>query len=125
MISAYFDRNVFSALSALEGDLMVADFEKLKHAVRPGVITILGNSPLLEETAATMGQSHEMYRRHISTVLELIERRRLIKSAEDILWGDCYNYAVGLAENDRTMPVSMSLMSKLEQPESAYHLGKS
>lgn len=122
MVRAYFDRNVFSALSELEGDLTAADVEKLKHAVRSGSIKIFGSSPLLEETAATMGQSHEMYRRHISTVLDLIERRRLIKSAEDILWDDCYNYAVGLAENDRTMPATVSLMSKFGQLESESHL---
>jgi hypothetical protein len=117
MIRAYFDSNVFSPLSELEGGLTTADLEKIRSAVRSGAVTIFGSSPLLEETAATINQSREMYRRHMATVLELIDRRRLIKSAEDILRDDCYNYAVGLGENDRTMPATASLMSIFERPE--------
>ena len=117
MIRAYFDRNVFSALSEREGDLTAADIEKLRHAVSSGSVKIFGSPPLLEETAATMGQSREMHRRHMATVLELIERRRLIKSSEDILRDDCYNYAFGLGENDRTMPATVSLMRTFERPE--------
>ena len=122
MIRAYFDRNVFSALSELEGGLTADDIEKLRGAIRSGDVKIFGSSPLLEETAATVGQSLEMYRRHMATVLDLIERRRLIKSADDILRGDCYNYAVGLPENDRTMPATVRLMSRFERPEDESHL---
>ncbi|PYS75966.1 MAG: hypothetical protein DMF66_17300, partial [Acidobacteria bacterium] len=117
MVRVYFDRNAFSALSELEDGFTPADVEKIKNAVRAGSIKILGSSPLLEETAATMAYSREMYRRHMGTVLDLIDRRRLIKSGEDILNDDCYNYTVGLAESDRTMPATVSLMRKFEFSE--------
>jgi hypothetical protein len=122
MIRAYFDRNVFSALSELEGGLTADDVEKLRRAVRSGALTILGSSPLLEETAATMAQSREMYRRHMGTVMDLIERRRLIKTGEDILNDDCYSYAVGLPENDRTMPATVSLIRGFERLEDESHV---
>ncbi|MDT7688437.1 MAG: hypothetical protein QOE46_1196 [Acidobacteriota bacterium] len=122
MIRAYFDRNVFSALSELDSGVTAEDVEKLRHAVSSGSLTMFGSSPLLEETAATMSQSREMYLRHMGTVLELIERRRLIKSGEDILNDDCYNYAVGLPEGDRTMPATRSLMGKFELSEHEPHV---
>lgn len=124
MSKAYFDRNVFSSLSELEGDLTADDVERLRRAVRSGSLTVYGSPPLLEETAATMGQSREMYRRHMGTVLDLIEPRRLIKSSEDILNDDCYSYAVGLPENDRTMPATRSLMRKFELSEHESHVGR-
>jgi hypothetical protein len=48
MIRAYFDRNVFSALSELEGGLTAADVEKLRRAVGSGDVKIFGSSPLLD-----------------------------------------------------------------------------
>lgn len=122
MIRAYLDRNIFSALSELEGGLTDGDVEKLRRAVRSGSLTIFGSAPLLEETAATMAQSREMYLRHMGLVLDLIDRRRLIKTGEDILNDDCYSYAVGLPENDRTMPATRSLMSKFELSEHESHV---
>jgi hypothetical protein len=124
MIRAYFDRNVFSAISELESGLTADDIEKLRRAVSTCDLTIFGSSPLLEETAATMAQSREMYRRHMGTVLDLIERRRLIKTGEDILNDDCYNYAVGLPENNRTMLATASLMSKFELLEHESYVGQ-
>lgn len=105
IIWVYFDGNVFSALAKLEGALTANDTVRLSRSVGSSSVTIFENSPLLEESTATMSQSREMYRRHMDTVLNVIDRRRLIKSSEDILNEDCYNYVVGLLEND---PLSAS-----------------
>ena len=118
MHRVYFDRNVFSALSEFEGGLTPADVDKIKGAVAAGSIKILASSPLLEETAATMRQSREMYRRHMGLVLELIDRRRLIKPGLDIVSDDCFNYAMGLPEGDRTIPATDRVIRLFELWES-------
>lgn len=117
MNKVYFDRNVFSALTELEGSLTEADLEKIQRSVEIGRIMILGSAPLLEETITTLGRSDEMYAKHISTVLGMIDKRRMIKPAQDLLLKDCYDYAVGLAQNDRTVPVPHRLRELLELTE--------
>lgn len=54
MIGAYFDRNVFSALSELEGGLTAADVEKLTRAVRSGAIVGSVNVRRLSDSRAQL-----------------------------------------------------------------------
>lgn len=110
MLRVYFDRNVFSALSEHEGNITATDVNKIKRAVDAGSITILASLTLFEETITTVQRPGDMYRRHLATVHELINNRRIIKEAPKMFLDDCYDYAVGLAENDRTMPFPQRLM---------------
>jgi hypothetical protein len=103
MLRAYFDRNVFSALSEHEGGVTPADVDRIRQAVQSELLTILGSLPLFEETITTVGCPDDMYLRHMATVLELVNKHRMIKLAQKLILDDCYDYAVGLAENDRTM----------------------
>jgi len=114
MLRVYFDRNVFSALSELEGGISAGDVEKVKQAVRLGTIRIFGSPPLFEETITTLGRSEEMYDRHMAMVFELVDKQRMVKHPRQLLLDDCYYYAVGLAENDRTIPIPAQLRKLLD-----------
>lgn len=117
MHRVYFDRNVFSALTELENGITTDDVEKVKHVVRTGAIKVLGSFPLFEETVTTFGRSEEMYSRHMATVLDIVDHRRMVKPVDRLIQKDCYDYAVGLAQNDRSMSIPVWLREFLDFPK--------
>jgi hypothetical protein len=122
MLIVYFDRNVFSALSELEGEITKTDVEKIERAVDSGRVTILASQTIFEETITMLGRSDDMYRRHMLTVTRLTYKRLMIKQTMQLVLDDCYNYAVGLPENPRTMPIPKKLRNLLDLSANK-HLG--
>src|SRR5205814_3241780 len=78
---------------------------------------VLGSFPLFEETVTTFDRSEQMYTHHIATMLGVIDHRRMVKPVDQIIAKECYDYAVGLAENDRSMKIPVWLQAFLDFPQ--------
>jgi len=116
MISVYFDRNVFSALTELRDGVTNDDVAAIKKAIASGAVRILSSFPLFEETLTIFGKSAEMFTRHMGLVLDLVDHSRMVKPFDLLVQKDCYDYAVGLGQNDRSMTIPVRLREFLDFP---------
>jgi hypothetical protein len=103
MVTVYFDRNVFADICELRNGLTERDVLKLTRAVESGVINIPASATIFEETVSILRESETKYDQHIKTVLNLVDKRRMVKETKDLLLDDCYYFTVGLPDKVRTM----------------------
>src|SRR5216684_3631998 len=98
----YFDRNVFDDICELRWGLSQADVAKIQQAVTTGVITIPTSYTVIEETIALIHRYEEKYKQHIQTVLDLVDKSRIIKPHTQLLREDCESYAFRKSCTPRT-----------------------
>jgi hypothetical protein len=91
----YFDRNVFDNICTLSCGVTKEDVAKIQRAVESGKITIPASYTVIEETVPIIRASEEKYEQHIQTVLNLVDKDRIIKPHNQLIREDCLSYAFG------------------------------
>src|SRR5947209_5835222 len=97
----YFDRNVFDHICTLNCGVTEADVAKIRGAIDAGMITIPASYIVIEETVPIIRVSEEKYEQHIQTVLDLIDKGRIIKPHTQLIREDCESYAFGKPQTPR------------------------
>ena len=110
----YFDRNVFAHICDLNCGINESDVAKIQRAVDSGAIIIPASYTVIEETVPLIHSSEEKYERHIQTVLNLIDKDRIIKPHQHLLRDDCLSYAYGESKTERTTGIPSNLREVLD-----------
>jgi len=98
----YFDRNVFDHICTLNCGVTEAGIAKIQGAIDAGMISIPASYIVIEETVPILRVSEDTYEQHIQTVLNLINKDRIIKPHTQIIREDCESYALGKPLTART-----------------------
>ena len=99
-MKAYFDRNIFGDLKATEdGGESAEKFSALRAAVNEKRLTVLLSTTVLEETLPALNLSPSILRQDLQVIFGLVQKRRMIKSAGDLLTEAVQSYAY-----DRRLP---------------------
>jgi len=93
MTIVYLDRNVFDHICTLNCGVTKADVGKIQGAIDTGAITIPASYIVIEETVPIIRLSEEIYEQHIQSVLNLIDKDRIIKPHTQLIKEDCESYA--------------------------------
>lgn len=82
----YLDRNIFGDLKELvEYSKVNDDISLLQSAVDEGKVSILLSTTILQETFPLLHHSAKNFREELKVIFRLVEKRRMIKSAKELL----------------------------------------
>lgn len=93
-MKAYFDRNIFGDIKKLK-EISEASHEitTLQRAVDEGKLTVLLSTTVLGETLPALRHSTGTLSRELKVIFTLVEKRRMIKPADDLLREAVQSYA--------------------------------
>jgi hypothetical protein len=95
-MKAYFDRNIFGDIKNLkEASESSDDIITLQDAVQNGKLTVLLSTTVLEETLPALKHSTDTLRRELEVIFSLLQKRRIIKTADELLREVVQSYAFG------------------------------
>src|SRR5215216_2921149 len=93
-MKVYFDRNIFDYIKRLkEASGSTAAIDNLYQAVCDGKLTILLSTTVLEETLPLLKHSKSRLKQELEVIFNLVEKRRMIKPADDLLREAVQSYA--------------------------------
>src|SRR5690348_16812199 len=93
-MKVYFDRNIFDYIKRMkDASQSMPDIDNLYQAVCEGKLTILLSTTLLEETLPLLKHSRSTLKGELENIFGLVEKRRMIKPAEDLLREAVQSYA--------------------------------
>jgi len=122
-MKVYFDRNVFDYIKRIkDASNSTPAIDNLYQAVRDGKITILLSTTLLEETLPFLKLSKNALKEELENVFSLVEKRRMIKPAEDLLREAVQSYAFGRKIPDRLTKTPRILIAFLMKGKVTHEL---
>ncbi|HZS48596.1 MAG TPA: hypothetical protein VFC63_26230 [Blastocatellia bacterium] len=108
----------------MRNGITASDISRLKHAVNSKSVYIPASVTLFEETISILRESEDRYDQHINVVLDLIDKRKMVKPYNDLLRDECYNYAAGQPPTIKTIKTPPNLLKILDISRNSKNLNK-
>ena len=100
-MKAYFDRNVFGEIKQLtDASETHPDIATLRRAVDDDRLSVLLSTTVLEETVPAARRSTETLKKEFEVIFGLVENRRMIKTADDLLREALQSYGLNRSQPD-------------------------